>query len=81
MEGENEEIDNMINDKTNDLYAVSYSSATMISPFIGSYLEQIFDINHLNELSSTEKTCDLVGFMIFCFGVILFFGNCGLNVF
>ena len=82
VEGDDEEIDNKINDKTNDLYAVSYSAATMISPFIGSYLQEMFLTLEMDPWGSPlQETCDFAGFCVLLFGIILTIGNCGLTVF
>jgi hypothetical protein len=37
-EGDNEKLENQLNDKINDAYGLIYSFATFISPIIGSLL-------------------------------------------
>jgi hypothetical protein len=41
-EGENQELENQLNDKINDSYGLIYSFATFISPNIGSYMQEYF---------------------------------------
>ena len=53
----------------------------MVSPFIGSFLENMFKKNIHQGSTPIQLTCDFAGFVLLAFGVILFIGNCGFNVF
>lgn len=72
VEGEDEEMDNAINDKVNDAYGFIYAFSSFASPLIGSAFYSSF---------GAPKSCDIWAFMNFGLAGIFFIFNCGIFVF
>ena len=72
VEGEDEELDNAINDKVNDAYGFMYAFSSFVSPLIGSILQENY---------GSPFACDIFAFTNFGIAAILFLFNCGIFVF
>ena len=71
-EGENEEIDLRLNDVVNEVWYLFYALTTFFAPNIGTWLYEIYD---------WRLTCDIVAILNLGVALILFFFNCGPQVF
>ena len=72
VEGEDEELDNRINDKVNDAYGLIYALSNFVGPLLGSFLFKAF---------GARLTSDYIAIMNFIVCAILFVFNCGPFVF
>lgn len=72
VEGEDEAIDNQLNDKVNDAYGFIFAFANFVSPLLGSYVQTAL---------GDQECFDLFGCVSFGFGVFFFIFNCGPFVF
>lgn len=71
-EGEDADVDDMLNDKVNDAYGFIYAFSNFIAPLMGSYLYEYVD---------HRKTFDYIAIADFSFGILILFVNCGPWVF
>ena len=71
VEGDNHEIDDMINDKASGLYASIYSIGQMLGPMVGS---------SLYESIGYRDTSDFLAVMCIVYSIIYFIFNVGLSV-
>jgi len=72
VEGENESVDNAINDKVNDAYGLIYALANFVAPLSGSLF--------YTSLGS-PKSCDYLAFANFGLAILFFVFNCGIFCF
>lgn len=72
IEGEDEEVDNAINDKVNDAYGLIYALSNFVAPLAGSIMYTQF---------GSPKTCDYLAFANFGIALTFFVFNCGIFCF
>ena len=72
VEGENEFIDEEINDKASGLYSTFFSIGQIIAPIMGGPLYEAFD---------SKGTCDFLGVICCIYTVFYFIFNVGFDIF
>lgn len=72
VEGQNERIDNAINDKVNDAYGFIFAFTNFVAPLTGAALHKSLE---------ERNTFDVIALANFGFGIIFFIFNCGIFVF
>jgi len=72
VEGEDEAIDNQLNDKVNDAYGFIFAFSNFVSPLIGSYIETAY---------GDQEVFDIFATISFGFGIFFLIFNCGPFVF
>ena len=71
VEGENEMVDNILNDKTSGMYCTFYAIGQILAPNLGSLLY---------ELVSYQTACDIMAVSCGVYCLIFFFANVGFNI-
>ena len=70
VEGEDEALDNSLNDKVNDAYGVFFAASQLLSPIVGAYI-------YGETGSSAPISCDYAAYFNLGFFAVLFLFNGG----
>jgi hypothetical protein len=70
VEGEDEALDNSLNDKVNDAYGLFFASSQLVSPIIGSLV-------YVQTGNSAPSTCDNAAYFNLWFLIMLILFNGG----